>query len=59
MAEWMDYTCDVKSNAREHSRYGLVDRITEFNDRLYAMEDWDVCEEYILRFFKKHKTSVV
>jgi len=54
-AEWKEYCRDVKSNAREHKRFGLVDRITEFNDRLEAMGDWAVEAEYTRMYFKKHK----
>ena len=50
---WMEYTRDLKKVCRTHGRAGLISRITEFNDYLDEIGDWNVCAEYIPMYMRE------
>ena len=53
--DWMEYTRELKTTCREFGRYGLVNRITAYNDYLDEIGDWQVCAEYIQKYMKSNK----
>jgi hypothetical protein len=56
--DWHDYSRKLKRSCRQHQRFGLVNRLTEFTDKLDEMEDWEVASAYIELYFDEHQTRL-
>ena len=58
---WWTYTKQLKANCKEYKRFGLILRITDFNDMLDEIGDWTMCvlyiEEYMIEYRGRLKVA--